>query len=108
MPPKAFTIAMLPTTSVSSPSTAAARFANSWCSGLPAAALWNIVMITSAATTTRPAAIGRLTVPTKAMAQTVAMHGGSTFHTSMFSTVNRALEVAVTREVSVPGEAAAK
>ena len=45
----------------------------------------------------------KLTVPTKAIAQTVARHGGSTFHTSMFSTVNSALAVAVTRDVSVPG-----
>ena len=49
-----------------------------------------------------------LTVPTKAIAQTVARHGGSTFHTSMFSTVNRALEVAVTRDVRAPGEEEAK
>jgi hypothetical protein len=34
----------------------------------------------------------------------VAMQGGNTFHTSMFSTVNSALEVAATAEVSVPGE----
>ena len=40
---------------------------------------------------------------TSAIDQTVAMQGGSTFHTSMFSTVNSALEVAVTREVSEPG-----
>ena len=42
------------------------------------------------------------------MAHTVAMHGGSTFHTSMFSMVNSALEVAVMRLVSVPGERLAK
>ena len=33
---------------------------------------------------------------------TVATQGGMTFHTSMFSTVNRALDVAVMRLVSVP------
>ena len=43
---------------------------------------------------------------TKAMAQKVATQGGSTFHTSMFSTVNSALDVAVMRLVSVPGSAA--
>ena len=50
----------------------------------------------------------QLTVATKAMAQTVARHGGSTFHTSMFSTVKSALDVAVMRLVSVPGERLAK
>ena len=43
-----------------------------------------------------------------AMAQTVARQGGSTFHTSMFSTVKSALDVAVMRLVSVPGERLAK
>src|SRR5215471_3896272 len=102
MPPNAFTIVMLPTTSVSSPSTAAACEANSWCSCLPSAALRNIMTMTSAATTTTQAAISQLTVATSATDQTGAMKGGKTFHTSMFSTVNSALEVAVTREVSVP------
>ena len=36
------------------------------------------------------------------------MQGGSTFHTSMFSTVNTAFDVAVMRLVSVPGERLAK
>src|SRR5262245_32581099 len=103
MPPNAFTIVMLPTTSASSPSTAAACEANSWCSCLPAAALRNIMTMTSAATTIRQAAISQLTVATSAIDQTVAMQGGRTFHTSMFSTVNNALEVAVTRDVRVPG-----
>src|SRR5262245_64815003 len=103
MPPKAFTIAMLPTTSVSSPSTAAARLANSWCSGLPAAAHMNMAAMTRAATTTRLAAMAQLTVPTRAIDQIVAMQGGSTFHTSRFCTVNMALEVALTRDVSTPG-----
>ena len=104
MPPNAFTIAMLPTTSVISPSTAAARLANSWCSGLPAAAARNMTTITSAATMIRPAAMSKLTVRDQRDRAHVAMQGGSTFHTSMFSTVNSALEVAVMREVSVPGE----
>src|SRR5262245_7985897 len=108
MPSQAFTIAILQTTSDRSPATAAARSANSWCQGWPAAGLRTMVAMTKAATAISPAAIGRLTVPTKTIAQMVAMHGGSTFHTSMFSTVNRALEVAVTRAVNAPGEAAAK
>ena len=68
----------------------------------------NITAITSIATMIKPAAMCRLTVPTKAIAQTVAKQGGNTFHTNMFSTVNNALAVAVTRDVSVPGEDAAK
>ena len=78
---------MLPTTSVISPSTAAARLANSRCSGLPAAALRNITAITAPATATSPAAMLQLTVATKPMAHSVARHGGSTFQTSMFSMV---------------------
>ena len=39
---------------------------------------------------------------------TVATHGGSTFQTNMFSTVNMAFEVAVMRLVSVPGSRSAK
>jgi hypothetical protein len=65
-------------------------------------------MVTAAATTTRLAAMAGLTVATRAMAQIVAMHGGSTFHTSRFSTVNMAFEVALTREVSTPGCQVAK
>ena len=99
---------MLPTTSAISPSTAAARSANAWCRGLPAAARRNMKTTTSPATTTRVAAIPQLTAATKPMAQIVARHGGSTFHTSMFSTVNKALDVAVMRLVSVPGERLAK
>ena len=60
------------------------------------------------ATTARPAAIGRLTVPINAIAATVAMHGGSTFQTNMFSTVKTALDVAVMRLVSMPGSRSAK
>ena len=60
------------------------------------------------ATTPRPAAIGKLTVNTKAMAATVAAQGGSTFQMNMFSPVNTAFEVAVTRLVSVPGIRSAK
>ena len=55
-----------------------------------------------------PAAIGRLMVQTSAIAATVAAQGGSTFQTNMFSTVNTAFEVAVTRLVSMPGRRSAK
>src|SRR5262245_39704289 len=99
MPPNDFTMEMLPTTSVSSPSTAAARLANSWCSGLPADAMRNITTMTATATSTRLHAIGTLTVATKTIDQAVAMQGGRTFHTIMFSTVNIACEVVATREV---------
>ena len=43
-----------------------------------------------------------------AIAQNVAMHGGRTFQTSRFSTVNMALEVALMREVRTPGWQAVK
>ncbi len=39
------------------------------------------------ASTVNDAAIGRLTVTTKAIAASVAMHGGSTFHMNMLCTV---------------------
>src|SRR5690606_12578246 len=45
---------------------------------------------------------------TSRIAQSVARQGGSTFQASMFSTVNMAWDVALTRDVSVPGEDAAK
>ena len=60
------------------------------------------------ATRVRPSAIGRLTVHTSAIAATVATHGGSTFQTNMFSPVNTAFDVAVTRLVNVPGRRSAK
>ena len=53
-------------------------------------------------------AIGTLTVNTSAIAATVAAHGGSTFQMNIFSLVKTALEVAVTRLVSVPGSRSAK
>ena len=55
------------------------------------------------AMTINPAAIGRLTVPIRQIAAIVAMTGGNTFQTNMFSTVNTALDVAVMRLVSIPG-----
>ncbi len=54
------------------------------------------------------AAIGTLTVTTKAMAISVAMQGGMTFHIDMFCKVNTALDVAVMRLVNVPGMRSAK
>ena len=53
-------------------------------------------------------AIGRLIVQTSVMAATVAAHGGNTFQTNMFSAVNIAFDVAVTRLVSMPGSRSAK
>jgi hypothetical protein len=52
--------------------------------------------------------MAQLTVATRAIAQTVAMQGGSTFHTNMFSTVKNALDVAVMRLASAPGDRLAK
>ena len=60
------------------------------------------------ATMVRPAAIGTLTVNTKAIAAMVATQGGNTFHMNIFSPVNTALDVAVTRLVKVPGMRSAK
>ena len=60
------------------------------------------------AITIRPADIGRLTVPISAIAAMVAMHGGNTFQTNMFSTVKTAFDVAVMRLVSIPGSRSEK
>ena len=60
------------------------------------------------AITINPADIARLTVPIKRMAETVAMHGGNTFQTNMFSHVKTALDVAVIRLVSIPGNRSEK
>src|SRR5437879_2863938 len=49
-----------------------------------------------------------LTVPIRKIAVTVAMHGGKTFQTNMFSTVKTAFEVAVIRLVSMPGSRSEK
>jgi hypothetical protein len=54
------------------------------------------------------AAIGTLIVNTKAIAATVATQGGNTFHMNIFSAVNMALEVAVTRLVNMPGSRSEK
>ena len=56
----------------------------------------------------KPAAIATLIVATNAIAATVAAHGGNTFHIDMFSTVNTAFDVAVTRLVNIPGKRSAK
>ena len=47
-------------------------------------------------------------MPISAIAATVAMQGGNTFQTNMFSTVKTALEVAVMRLVSIPGSRSEK
>ena len=60
------------------------------------------------AITIKPADIGRLTVPIRAIAATVAMHGGNTFQTNMFSTEKTAFDVAVMRLVSIPGNRSEK
>ena len=60
------------------------------------------------AMTISPADIARLTVPISRMAETVAMHGGNTFQTNIFSTVNTALDVAVMRLVNIPGNRSEK
>ena len=60
------------------------------------------------AMTIKPADIGMLTVPIRRIAETVAMHGGNTFQTNMFSTVKTAFDVAVMRLVSIPGRRSVK
>jgi hypothetical protein len=99
---------MLLTTSIISPSTAAALLANSWCSGRPAAASRNMAKTTMAPTTVKAAAIVVLMVVTKAIATKVATQGGSTFQMNMFSIVYTAFEVAVMRLVNMPGSRSAK
>ena len=68
----------------------------------------NIASTIVPATTINPAAIIQFTVLISAMAATVAMQGGNTFQTNMFSTVNTALDVAVMRLVSMPGSRSEK
>ena len=58
--------------------------------------------------TINPPAICKLTVPINAIAAAVAMHGGITFQTNMFSTVKTAFDVAVMRLVSIPGNRSEK
>ena len=87
MPQNDQTSGILPITSTISPSTAAARSADSWWSGRPAAARRIIVSTTTTATKSSTADIGKLTVTTNMIAAKVATHGGSTFHTNMFSSV---------------------
>ena len=60
------------------------------------------------ATRVNPPAISGLTVPISAIAAIVAMHGGNTFQTNMFSTVKTAFDVAVMRLVSIPGRRSEK
>ena len=50
----------------------------------------------------------KLTVPIRLMAATVAIHGGRTFQTNMFSTEKIAFDVAVMRLVSIPGRRSVK
>ena len=90
-------------TSTISPSTAAALSANSWCNGLPAAAMWKITTIMPQETTASKPAIHPFTVARNPIAPMVARHGGATFQTNMFSIVKTAFEVAVTRLVNMPG-----
>ena len=56
----------------------------------------------------QPADIGRLTLPNKVLSVMVAIQGGNTFQTNMFSTVKTALDVAVMRLVSIPGNRSEK
>ena len=99
---------MLSITSTISPSTAADLSANSWCSGLPAAAKWNIATTMTPPTLASTSAIGMLSAHRNAIAPTIEATGGSTFQMNMFSSVNTAFEVAVMRLVSVPESRSAK
>src|SRR5580704_6866427 len=99
---------MLLITSTISPSTVAALSAKSWCRGRPAAARWNSATTITPATNIRTTAIDTPTVATNPIAATVAAIGGSTFQTNIFSTVNTAFDVAVTRLAKVPGNRSAK
>ena len=72
-------------TSTISPSTAAAR--SRFLMQRPSGGRGRAIVNTRTPPTIRTAAIGRLTVTTKATAATVATHGGNTFQTNMFSKV---------------------
>ena len=89
-------------------STAAALSAKSSCRGFPAAASRNIAITIPPAMTTRAADMGKLTVPIRQMAETVAIQGGRTFQINMFSTEKIAFDVAVMRLVSIPGKRSEK
>jgi hypothetical protein len=82
--------------------------AKSWCRGCPAAASRNSPITIAPARSIRTSAIDVLTVATKTIAVTVAAIGGNTLSTAMFSAVNTALDVAVTRLAKVPGRRSAK
>ena len=99
---------MLPITSTSSPSTAAALEAKLRCSGVPRRARWNTSAPSAAATPTSAPAMVGFTEPMKMIEQTTATHGGSTFQEPVFSVVNAALDVAVMRLASAPGSRSAK
>ena len=107
-PQNARTSGMLLMTSTISPSTAAALSAKSSCKRLAGGRQMEHRHHHRAGDHDQPAAIGRLTVPIRAIAATVAMQGGSTFQTNMFSTVKTAFDVAVMRLVSMPGSRSEK
>jgi hypothetical protein len=70
--------------------------------------MWKSAIIIPTETTPRMQAIHPLTIARKAIAPTVARHGGATFQTNMFSIVKTAFDVAVTRLVNMPGIRLAK
>lgn len=78
---------MLPITSTSSPSTAAAFAANAWWRAEPRPASLNRMTDSTAEQPSRPAAISGLTTMIIRIAPITAMHGGSTFHAIVFSDV---------------------
>ena len=95
-------------TSTISPSTAAALSAKSSCSGFPAAAKRNMATTIPPAITISPADIGRLTVPIRAIAATVAMHGGNTFQMNIFSTEKTAFDKVKDKATDLSHKAADK
>ena len=99
---------MLEMMSTSSPSTPAARVANSRWIGVPLRASQKISAAIARLTTSSGPAIAGLTVVSSTIATHTARHGGSTFHDVVFSVWKIALEVAVMRLASVPGSRSAK
>lgn len=78
---------MLPITSTSSPSTAAAFAANRWWRAEPSLASLNSTIASTPEHDSRPSAISGLTTMIIRIAPITAMHGGSTFHAIVFSDV---------------------
>lgn len=76
---------MLLITSTSSPSTAAAELAYSWCSNRPPADRRSMIQASPPETNARVTAIAGLTTASRQTEKMIARHGGSRFQANTFS-----------------------